>query len=129
MMATIYIGDLNKLDLLHALWQRSEPAAFFTLMNISPPRWVEEKGEEQARSCGWNVDYVLGRVIKSDLSGDKADPWGYDRDNGEGAFMECVCVVRNNKKRKGLQHGSSEIGGECTDEYCVSKKMRMTPNI
>lgn len=30
-------------------------------------------------------DYLHGRVMKVDLTGDELDPWGYDRDNGAGA--------------------------------------------
>jgi hypothetical protein len=30
-------------------------------------------------------DYLRGRVMKVDITGDELDPWGFDRDNGEGA--------------------------------------------
>lgn len=35
-------------------------------------------------------DYLFGRCLKVDLTGDEAEPWGYDRDWGEGAFAACV---------------------------------------
>jgi hypothetical protein len=40
-------------------------------------------------------DYLCGKVMKVDLSGDAFDPWGYDRDNGSGAAQRAVDSVRN----------------------------------
>jgi hypothetical protein len=41
-----------------------------------------------------DFDYLKGRVIKVNLSGDEIDPWGYDRDNGQGAVEEIVSILR-----------------------------------
>lgn len=49
---------------------------------------------ERCAERGLGLDYVLGRVMKCDLSGDTADTWGYDRDNGEGKFTEVVKELR-----------------------------------
>lgn len=35
-------------------------------------------------------DYVLGRVIKCDITGDEFEPWLYDRDLGKGAAEEAI---------------------------------------
>lgn len=35
-------------------------------------------------------DYLYGRVLKIDLSGSELDPWGYDRDNGQGAALRAL---------------------------------------
>ena len=35
-------------------------------------------------------DYLKGRVMKVDLSGNELDPYLYDRDNGEGAAERVV---------------------------------------
>jgi len=35
-------------------------------------------------------DYLKGRVMKVDLSGDELDPWLYDRDNGHGAAKRVI---------------------------------------
>jgi hypothetical protein len=37
-----------------------------------------------------NFDYLRGRVMKVDLSGDEFCPWLYDRDNGEGAALAAL---------------------------------------
>jgi hypothetical protein len=46
-------------------------------------------------------DYLYGRCLKVDLSGDQVDPWGYDRDNGgPGAFQRVVEVVRQMERTR-----------------------------
>ena len=53
--------------------------------------------EEVARDLidqGAYFDYVQGRVMKVDLSGDSFNPWLYDRDNGEGAAKRIVDTLR-----------------------------------
>ncbi|KAL2788877.1 hypothetical protein BJX66DRAFT_339811 [Aspergillus keveii] len=94
---TVSIKDLPKLDLLHALWQNSPPALFYEVRNIPPPSWDAEEAEDVALSHNWDVDYIVGRVIKADLSGDEVDPQLYDRGNGKGAFAE---VVRNLREQR-----------------------------
>ncbi len=37
-------------------------------------------------------DYLHGKVMKVDLSGDSLDPWLYDRDNGEGAAARALVI-------------------------------------
>lgn len=39
-------------------------------------------------------DYLKGRVMKSDLSGDDFDPQLYDRDNGDGAAARVIEELR-----------------------------------
>jgi hypothetical protein len=39
-------------------------------------------------------DYIEGRSVKVDLSGDVFDPWLYDRDNGTGAAQQAVDSAR-----------------------------------
>jgi len=39
---------------------------------------------------GLEFDYVMGRVLKVDLSGDEFDEWLYDRDNGTGAALAAI---------------------------------------
>jgi hypothetical protein len=41
-----------------------------------------------------DFDYLYGRVMKVDLSGDEVDTWGYNRDNGENAAENVVDSIR-----------------------------------
>jgi hypothetical protein len=41
-----------------------------------------------------DFDYLKGRVMKVNLSGDEFDPWLYDRDNGQGAAERAIASIR-----------------------------------
>lgn len=93
----ISIRGIPKADLLEALWHRSKPAAWFADSKMPAPVFDRHSAVADAKRTGWRLDYIKGRVIKSDLSGDKVNPWGFDRDNGNGAFEECVAALRARK--------------------------------
>ena len=91
MTTKVNIVGLNKKELLRKLWERSKTASFFAMMGIQAPGLSEDELEA---SVGGYVDYLSGRVIKSDLTGDTAETWLYDRDNGAGAFAKVVEEMR-----------------------------------
>jgi hypothetical protein len=73
--------------ILKALWQNSSPAAFFFFYHyfeLTPPTFCEIKAKEAV------TGYFQGRAIKTDLSGDTANPLLYDRDWGQGSFQRAV---------------------------------------
>lgn len=60
--------------------------------NVSPPPFNKANA---AYAVGKYIDYYNGRVIKADISGDTANPYLYDRDNGTGSFQNAVDAARN----------------------------------
>jgi hypothetical protein len=84
---SVNIADVSKVALLKALWISSKPAAFFTFSGAIPPSFNEAEAITAVKSF---IDYFCGRLIKTDISGDTADPSGYDRDFGSGAFQLVV---------------------------------------
>lgn len=93
-MSDINIKGLDKAELLQALHAASRPLGM---------GWLHEKGDltiEEARqmiaAAGKYLyfDYVTGRVMKVDLSGDTMSGRMYDRDNGEGACAAVVAKLR-----------------------------------
>ncbi|KAL4912091.1 hypothetical protein BDW62DRAFT_206810 [Aspergillus aurantiobrunneus] len=97
---TVYIGDLDTYELLHALWEASPPAIFYEASFIPPPEWDEEKARCQIEKGDGHFDYVQGRVIKLNLSGLEVNPSGYDRDNGQGAVAKVVQGLRDQKNKR-----------------------------
>lgn len=93
-MSGVFIGDLNKVILLHALWMNSPVAAFFKMNGVPAPSFDESQAQDAVKTD--YIDYFCGRVIKSDLSGTHVNPRLYDRDNGSGSFERIVNMVRNN---------------------------------
>ena len=51
----------------------------------------------QRISSGY-VDYIKGKVMKIDISGDDVDTTLYDRDNGSGAAKEIIEYLLNKKQ-------------------------------
>ncbi|KAI9371711.1 hypothetical protein BJX61DRAFT_543402 [Aspergillus egyptiacus] len=88
----VFIGDINKEDLM--------PAIFFAILGIPAPAFNRKEAVLEAEEADWRFDYLQGRLMKCNLSGDEASPWGYDRDIGQGAFAEVVEAVRNRKELK-----------------------------
>jgi len=88
---SVSIKDVDKVKLLKALWEGAKPAVFFTNHWISSPEFDESVAINAVKSY---IDYYSGRCIKTDLSGDTADPYLYDRDWGAGAFQKIADSLR-----------------------------------
>lgn len=93
MSDSIDIKGLDKAVLLAALYNNSKPLGLGFLQADPKPMTPEEAACHIARE-GLRFDYLKGRVMKVNLEGDSLDPWGYDRDLGEG---HAASVVENLK--------------------------------
>lgn len=91
----IFIGDLEKADVLAALYNASRPQGM-GFMHYDPTPMKREEAEELLKRNTY-FDYLKGRVMKVDLSGDNFDLRSYDRDNGPGAAKAVIDVLRNSK--------------------------------
>ena len=91
---TVSLAGLNKADVLAALYNGSKPLGMgflaFKAADMS-------RAEVQRMLDGGQTyfDYVQGRVMKVDLSGDELNTWGYNRDNGVGAAERIIGKLRN----------------------------------
>jgi DNA polymerase elongation subunit (family B) len=90
----VSIAGINKLVLLRILWHNQKMAGFFANMPMTAPAFDETKAILDIEKGP--IDYFCGRAIKCDLSGDTANPEGYDSDAGQGTFARCVALVRAN---------------------------------
>ncbi|MEE9459656.1 MAG: hypothetical protein V3V84_07840 [Candidatus Bathyarchaeia archaeon] len=83
-MSEIDISKMNKAEVLSALFNSSKAQGLGFLQ-----AHVDKMSEEEAQSLlddgHTYFDYVRGRVMKIDLSGDTLQTGLYDRDNGQGA--------------------------------------------
>jgi hypothetical protein len=90
MSEKINIKGLDKAEVLVALFNASKQQG----MGIFDERGARQMTIEEARQytdkdCSY-YDYLRGRVMKVDIRGDELDPWGYDRDNGQGAAARAL---------------------------------------
>lgn len=78
-------------------------AALAALYNASAPKglgWFEASNETMTRDVAKELlkgqtyfDYLQGRVMKVDLSGDSMRVGSYDRDNGQGAAERALAPL------------------------------------
>lgn len=90
----ISLAGLDKADVLCALYDASRPLGLGHLHYDPAPMKRDEAAallEQRERKY---IDYLHGRVMKVDLSGDEFDPWLYDRDNGSGAAERAISALR-----------------------------------
>ncbi len=92
---SISIAGLDKASVLMVLFDRSKQQGMgFLDIRGSIPLTKEEAQEELTANSGMYFDYLRGRVMKVDISGDSFDPWGFDRDNGQGAAESAIASLR-----------------------------------
>ena len=90
----IDISGLDKARLLQVLYNASRPLGLGFFTGCSPMT-LEQAKEEIKSSANLYFDYVNGRVIKMNLSGDTTDSYCYDRDNGPGVAAKVVALLRS----------------------------------
>lgn len=85
----IDISKMNKAEVLSKLYNAAKPQGMGFLHYDPTPMTVKEAQEylDAGQLC---FDYLKGRVMKVNLSGDELDPWLYDRDNGKGAAEAAI---------------------------------------
>jgi hypothetical protein len=119
MSATVDITGIDKGVLLAELFNNAGIAGLgFLQAGRGPEQMSHDQGREivaraladdseadHARMFGQSVlgrrplyfDYLYGRPLKTDLGNDQVDPWGYDRDHGQGALQKLVDGLRASK--------------------------------
>ena len=87
----ISLAGLNKAAVLAALYNASKPQGT-GILHFDPRPATAEDAQEWIKQAGPRCyfDYLLGRVMKVDLSGNKLETWLYDRDNGTGAAKRAL---------------------------------------
>ena len=94
-MSGIDISGLDKADLLAALFNASKPLGLgFLDPGSQKPMTKADAQIEISEKPGLYFDYVRGRVVKCDISGDTLRTGSYNRDNGAGAAEAVVGSVR-----------------------------------
>lgn len=95
----INIKGLDKAEVLLALWKGShaQGMSFLGMMNggltLEKAKGMVDELKEHNHPLYF--DYVMGHVIKCDLTDDEFDPRLYDRDCGEGRAAEVIEALRN----------------------------------
>lgn len=86
----INIKGLDKAKVLKALYDGSHVHGLGFLQAVS--RFTLDDARICLRETNY-FDYLYGRVLKVDLSGDSFDERLYDRDNGSGAAQKAISKI------------------------------------
>lgn len=87
----IDLTKYDKADVLIALYENSK-AQGLGFLNFTPAPMTKEQANELLKDNQY-FDYLQGRVMKVDLSGNELDPHLYDRDNGDGAAQAAIDTI------------------------------------
>jgi len=95
-MNKISLIGLDKAKVLAALYNASKPQGLGFLHY--DPKLMTSKEAGILLKQTTDFDYVQGRIMKVDLSGDTFDPGLYDRDNGQVAAERAISVISKKEK-------------------------------
>lgn len=93
----MHIKGLDKAEILAALYNNSKQQGLGLLdINGQSDMSIAEAVELMAQHQ--HFDYLRGRIMKVDLSGDELDTRWYNRDNGEGAAERVIDNLKETEK-------------------------------
>jgi len=87
----INISRSDKAEVLAALYNNSH-AQGMGFLHFTPEPMTADQARELLQKRTY-FDYLQGRVMKVDLSGDELNPRLYDRDNGDGAAAAALASI------------------------------------
>lgn len=86
----INIENMNKAEVLAKLFNASKQQGMGFLQTEGATDMSVQSAQTHIDSGQTYFDYLKGRVMKVDLSGDEFSPALYDRDNGQGAAQAAL---------------------------------------
>lgn len=101
MAAVVDIKGIDKVMLLHALWDSVEPSPIYSAFAVVAPKFNHSLAERAIAEGP--INYFCGHRIMCDLSGDTVDPFIFDREaERHGAFAK----IANKLGRSNINSGS-----------------------
>ncbi len=92
-------GDLTKAEVLATLYNHALPRGLGIFTFVPGNMTVEEAEKIVAQTT--RLDYVKGRCLKVDLSGNKGfEEWLYDREYGNGTAQKAIDEASSAKSNK-----------------------------
>jgi len=88
-MEIIDLKNRNKAEVLSTLYNNSKPQGM-GFLGFTPEDMTEQEAQDLLDTGQTYFDYLKGRIMKIDLSGDEMRTAMYDRDNGQGAAKRAL---------------------------------------
>lgn len=115
----INITGMKKEYVLLALYRAAKPKGIGELFTQTEMP-LSAAAELVKNNPSLYFDYVNGRPLKVDLSGDEFDPYLYDRDNGEGVAQEACARYKSFIKHRLM---AEDLEGDKINERLLSSKL------
>ena len=108
----IDITGLDKAVILAALYNAAKPQGLGVL-HYTPDDMTRAEAAKIVANTELQLyfDYIKGRVLKVNLSGDTLNPNAYDRDNGAGAAARVLALLRREEGNSPSAGGQEETDG------------------
>ena len=90
------IKGISKAEILRRLYNSSQPLGL-GFLHFEPKDMTLKEAEILLEKNKY-FDYLKGRVMKIDLSGDELNTWAYNRDNGEGTAEAIISNIKGEKE-------------------------------
>lgn len=95
---TIDISGLNKADVLSALYEYAKPLGLGFFEYVPGPLPENEAQRFVSQNPGYlYFDYLKGRLMKVNITGDSFEERLFDRDNGTGMAAAAIADLRAKK--------------------------------
>lgn len=92
----VSIKGLDKAEVLLALYNAAHLQGMGFLSAVNNYGIEDARKDIENQGDDLYFDYLHGKVMKVDISGDEFDPWLFDRDNGGCAAAMAIEKLRNN---------------------------------
>ena len=89
------VTGLDKVEVLRALYARAKPLGMGFIHFVEGPLPLHE-AQAAVRQQTY-FDYLKGRVMKVDISGDSINPRPFDRDNGVGSAAAAIAELKRSQ--------------------------------
>ena len=99
---SVDITGLDKIQVLQALYLAAKPQGMGIVVDLmsGSSLTLTDKDIKGVIDNRYNIDYLKGRVMKIDLSGNTVDTYLYNRDNGYNAAEKVIASLRKQNFKK-----------------------------
>ena len=94
------ISGLDKKEVLKALYSAAKNPEILDRLKVNDPRFSTLSDDEATKICSKkfiDIDYLNGKSMKINLSGNEVDTFLYNRENGDSAAENAIQSLRIKK--------------------------------
>ena len=94
------ISGLDKVEILQALFDRAQPVGMGYIHYDKNHKLSQKDAQRILEEEDGDADYIFGRYMKVDVSGDQLETWEYNSENGDNVAEEIIQELRKKHNQK-----------------------------